>query len=128
MRLKVIQKMGLWSLLVLTFSLSGYVISPDTQRIVEEEAGSVMVAQLNNRGVEFYHQGKLPEALGSFITASQMDETIWEPHFNCAVTLVAMGRVDEAVRHLKLSIDIKSDNPLALEFFEGLLGKVSPIV
>lgn len=113
------------SLLVLSFFLSGFVVDFQPQTIPENEGGSDMAVQLNNRGVKLFEERKFSAALASFLTASQMDRTLWQFHFNCAVALVAMGRLEEALSHLELSMDIDPDNPLAVKFYKDLRKKVN---
>lgn len=112
-------------LLVFSFFLSGFVIELLPQTVIEEEAGSKMAAQINNRGIAQYREGKLSDALNSFIAASEMDGTSWQPHYNCAVALVAMKRPNEALHHLELSKEIDPLNPMTLKFYTSLLRKVT---
>jgi len=119
------ENVGFATLLALSFFLSGYMIDLHPQIVAKGEAGSVVAAEVNNRGVDFYRDGKFHEALGAFIAASEMDETVWQPHFNCAVALAAMGKLEKALLHLELSMEIDPDNRLSLDFYQDLLNKVN---
>ena len=119
------KKGGFLILLVLSFFLSGFVIELQPQTVIEEEASSKMAAQINNRGVWQYKEGKFSEALANFVGASEMDATLWQPHYNCAVALVAMRRPNEALYHLGLSKEIDPLNPVTLKFYTSLLQKVN---
>lgn len=114
---------GLAGLLVLSFGLSGYLADPQPLFVLEEDAGSKAAAHLNNAGVEQYKEGKLQEALADFIVASEMDETLGQYHYNCAVAFTAMGRFQDALNHLEMSKEIKPDDPRTIDFYTGLLEK-----
>ena len=128
MKTKWIKGMTAAGLVVFSFLLSGYMPALEPQSVLVEEAASPMAAHLNNRGVERYKQGQLQEALANFIIAAEMDETIWQGHYNCAVALIAAGKLREALHHLSLSMEIKPDNPLALRLYEDLLWRVDMTV
>ncbi len=115
---------ALAAMIVLSFFLSGYVVDLQPLLVIEEEAGSKIAAQMNNRGVQQYRGGKFQEALASFILASEMDETLGAYHYNCAVAFVAMSRLEEALDHLSLSKEIDPDNPKTIDLYTGLLEKV----
>lgn len=115
---------GLAALIVLSFFLSGYVVDLEPLFVIEEEAGSKVAAQMNNLGVQQYREGKFQEALGNFIIASEMDETLGAYHYNCAVAFVAMSRLEEALEHLGLSKEIDPDNTKTIDFYTGLIEKV----
>jgi tetratricopeptide (TPR) repeat protein len=83
-------------------------------------------ALLNDQGVGLYHEGRLEEALGSFILASQMDPSFAIAHYNCAVVLTTRGSkgdLDEAMRHLEWSSNLDPANEDIREFLLELLGK-----
>ena len=115
---------ALASLLVLFLFTSGFVSDFSPQTVPEEEGISEEARQLNNQGVAFYFDRKLPEALGSFVMAASLDKHFWQGHYNCAIVLAAMGKPEEAIHHLDLSLDIDPYNPMTLAFYIDLLDKV----
>lgn len=118
------QWIALAALIVFSFFLSGYVVDLQPLFVIEEEAASEIAAQTNNLGVQQYREGKFQEALGNFILASEMDETLGAYHYNCAVAFVAMNRFKEALEHLGMSKEIEPDNTKTIEFYTSLLEKV----
>jgi tetratricopeptide (TPR) repeat protein len=81
-------------------------------------------ALLNDRGVELYYDGRLEEALGSFILASQTDPSFAIAHFNCAVVLTTRGfkgDIEEAIWHLKRSHNLDPTNRVIREFLLELI-------
>jgi tetratricopeptide (TPR) repeat protein len=81
-------------------------------------------SQLNNQGVDFYLKGRLEEALGSFIMASEADPTFAVAHYNCAVVLTTRGfkgDFEEAVRHLEWSYNLDPRNEEIREFLMELV-------
>ena len=125
MRMPTINEQALGVMLVLFFLLGGFVVEFQPQLILEENGGFSQVAQMNNQGIDQFKENNFPKALGSFVFAAQLNQEVWQPHFNCAVTLVAMGRSDEAIDHLELSLDIDPFNALAWEFYRDLIEKVN---
>lgn len=118
------QGSALAALIVLSFFLSGYVVDLQPLFVIEGEAASKIAAQTNNLGVQQYREGKFQEALGNFILASEMDETLGAYHYNCAVVFVAMNRFKEALEHLEMSKEIDPDNTKTIDFYTNLLEKV----
>jgi tetratricopeptide (TPR) repeat protein len=85
---------------------------------------SKTAALLNDQGVELYRTGKLEEALGSFILASEADPTFAIAHYNCAVVLTTRGfrgDLEEAVRHLERSYYLDPGNTEIQEFLLELM-------
>jgi len=85
---------------------------------------SKSAALLNNQGVELYHNGRLEEALGSFILASHVDPTFATAHYNCAVVLTTRGfrgDLEEAIRHLEWSYYLDPENMDIQEFLLELM-------
>lgn len=74
-------------------------------------------AHLNN-WVELYRQGKIQEALSNFIVASETDDTFWQGHYNCAVALIKMRNLREALHHLEMSIEIDPENPVSQRLYD----------
>lgn len=127
MKPKRIKWLGVIGLVIISFFLTGFVVDLQPQPVPEEEVVSARAAHLNNRGVDLYRQGKIPEALSNFIVASEMDETFWQGHYNCAVALIAMGNLREALHHLELSIEIDPENPVTQRLYEDLYWRVEMI-
>jgi tetratricopeptide (TPR) repeat protein len=110
------------------FFLTGFAAELQPQPVPEEKVVFGRAAHLNNRGVELYRQGKIQEALSSFIVASEMDDTFWQGHYNCAVALIAMKNLREALYHLELSLEIDPENPIAQRLYEDLYWRVEMAV
>jgi tetratricopeptide (TPR) repeat protein len=115
----------LGSLLIFFLLTSGFVSDYWPQTVSEEEGVLEEARQLNNQGVAFYHDRKLPEALASFVMAASLDKHFWQGHYNCAIVLAAMGKTEKALHHLDLSLDIDPYNPMTLAFYIDLLDKVN---
>jgi tetratricopeptide (TPR) repeat protein len=111
--------------LALFLFASGFVSDFWPQAVPQEEGISEEARRLNNQGVELYRERKLPEALASFATAASLDRRFWQGHYNCAVVLAAMGKPEEALRHLDLSLDVDPYNPMTLAFYVDLVGKIN---
>lgn len=124
MKTKWIKKVGFLSLLVLSFFLSGYVVDLQPLTVTEMEGISRSAAFTNNQEIQQYREGKFFEAFVSFMAASGIDKNFWEAHYNCAVALVALGRLEEALHHLELSLQIDPDSLETLRFYSSLLPKV----
>lgn len=124
MRRGTLRPLGLVVLLIVAIFLSGFVIDVKPQTVFEGEAEAV-AAELNNQGVKLYEEQKYNQALANFVTASALDTGFWQGHYNCAVVLVAMGRLEEALHHLELSMEIDPWNPRILSFYRDLSQKVN---
>jgi len=111
---------GIIGLLIVSFFLAGFVVNPAPEPVSEEEVVFAQAAHFNNRGVELYRQGKIQEALSNFIVASEMDDTFWQGHYNCAVALITMNNLREALHHLELSMEIDPENPVTQRLYEDL--------
>lgn len=124
MKLRRINRIGWVGLLTISFFLTGFLADFRPQPVVEEEVRFTEAAHLNNRGVELYRQGNIQEALANFIVASEMDDTFWQGHYNCAVALIAVGNLNEALHHLEMSLEIDPENPTTHRLHEELLWKI----
>jgi tetratricopeptide (TPR) repeat protein len=128
MKPKRMKGLGAIGWVLVSFFLMGFVVDLQPQPVPEEEVVLARAAHLNNRGVELYRQGKIQEALSNFIVASEMDDTFWQGHYNCAVALIAMRNLREALHHLALSIEIDPENPVAQRLYEDLYWRVEMTV
>lgn len=124
MKPKRIHRIGMVGLVIVSFFLAGFVVDLRPEPVWEEEAAFALAAHMNNRGVDLYRQGNLQEALANFIVASEMDDTFWQGHYNCAIALIRMGDLKEALRHLEMSIEIDPENPMSQRLYEDLFWKV----
>lgn len=124
MKPRWINRAGWVGLVIASFFLTGFVADLQPQPVREKEVVFAQAAHFNNRGVELYRQGSIQEALANFIIAADMDDTFWQGHYNCSVALIAMGKLEEALHHLEMSIEIDPENPMALHLYEDLLWKV----
>jgi tetratricopeptide (TPR) repeat protein len=96
-------------------------ITPEGMKVKEA------AALLNDQGVQLYHEGRLEEALGSFIMASHTDPAFAIAHYNCAVVLTTRGfkgDVEEAMRHLEWSYNLDPDNEAIEGFLIELMNQV----
>jgi tetratricopeptide (TPR) repeat protein len=87
---------------------------------------SESAAALNDQGVQLYYEGRLEEALSSFIMASEMDPYFAVAHYNCAVVFTTRGfkgDLEEAIRHLDWAYGIDPFNQDVLNFLEELIKK-----
>lgn len=121
-------RLGVAGLVIVFFFLIGFVAALQPEPVPEEEVVFAKAAHLNNRGVELYRQGKIQEALSNFIVASEMDDTFWQGHYNCAVALIAMKNLKEALHHLEMSMEIDPENPVSRRLYEDLYWRVEMIV
>ncbi|MDC4206579.1 MAG: tetratricopeptide repeat protein [Candidatus Manganitrophus sp.] len=121
-------RLGVAGLVIVFFFLIGFVAALQPEPVPEEEVVFAQAAHLNNRGVELYRQGKIQEALSNFIVASEMDDTFWQGHYNCAVALIAMKNLKEALHHLEMSMEIDPENPVSRRLYEDLYWRVEMIV
>lgn len=129
MKAKPTKRIALAGWVILSFFfLTGFAPELQPQAVPEEEVVFARAAHLNNRGVELYRQGKIQEALSNFIVASEMDDTFWQGHYNCAIALIAMKNLRGALHHLELSIEIDPENPIAQRLYEGLYWRVEMTV
>lgn len=128
MKPKRIKWLGAIGWVIISFFLTGFVLDFQPQPVPVEEVVFAQAARLNNRGVELYRQGKIQEALSNFIVASEMDDTFWQGHYNCAVALIAMRNLREALHHLELSIEIDPENPVSRRLYEDLYWRVEMTV
>ncbi len=118
------KRIGAVGLVIVSFFLAGFVVDLRPEPVLEEEVTFALAAHMNNRGVDLYRQGSLQEALANFIVASEMDDTFWQGHYNCAVALIRMGNLKEALYHLEMSIEIDPQNPMSQRLYEDLFWKV----
>ncbi|WDT74683.1 MAG: tetratricopeptide repeat protein [Candidatus Manganitrophus sp.] len=128
MKSKRSHRLGVAGLVIVFFFLIGFVAALQPEPVPEEEVVFAQAAHLNNRGVELYRQGKIQEALSNFIVASEMDDTFWQGHYNCAVALIAMKNLKEALHHLEMSMEIDPENPVSRRLYEDLYWRVEMIV
>lgn len=128
MKSKRSHRLGVAGLVIVFFFLIGFVAALQPEPVPEEEVVFARAAHLNNRGVELYRQGKIQEALSNFIVASEMDDTFWQGHYNCAVALIAMKNLREALHHLEMSIEIDPENPVSQRLYEDLYWRVEMTV
>lgn len=128
MKSKRSHRLGVAGLVIVFFFLIGFVAALQPEPVPEEEVVFARAAHLNNRGVELYRQGKIQEALSNFIVASEMDDTFWQGHYNCAVALIAMKNLREALHHLEMSIEIDPENPVSRRLYEDLYWRVEMTV
>lgn len=128
MKSKRSHRLGVAGLVIVFFFLIGFVAALQPEPVPEEEVVFARAAHLNNRGVELYRQGKIQEALSNFIVASEMDDTFWQGHYNCAVALIAMKNLREALHHLEMSIEIDPENPISRRLYEDLYWRVEMTV
>ncbi|MCG3116383.1 MAG: hypothetical protein LLH30_11950 [Candidatus Manganitrophus sp. SA1] len=124
MKSKRSHRLGVAGLVIVSFFLIGFVAALQPEPVPEEEVVFAQAAHLNNRGVELYRQGKIQEALSNFIVASEMDDTFWQGHYNCAVALIAMKNLKEALHHLEMSMQIDPENPVSRRLYEDLYWRV----
>lgn len=108
--------------------LSGFASFPEPQAIPEGEGGFSAAVPFNRRGIEEYRWGAFEGALANFTEAADMDDSFWQPHFNCAVALVRMGRLEEALVHLEASLRVDPDNPVIINFYDQLAERVRGVV
>lgn len=104
--------------------LNGFAIFPELQAITEEEGAFSTAVRSNQLGIEEYKRGAFEEALAYFTEAADMDDRLWQPHFNCAVSLVKMGFPEEALVHLEASLQVDPENPIIIQFYDRLAERV----
>lgn len=76
-------------------------------------------AALNDQGVRLYYEGRLEQALGSFILSSELDPYFAVAHYNCAVVLTTrgfQGDLETAVQHLQWAYRIDPGDEMIQEF------------
>lgn len=127
MKTRSIKMTGVAGLMALSLFAGAYLSDLEPQSVLLEEAFSAQAADLNNKGVALYKRGSVREALSNFIVASEIDDTFWQGHYNCAVALIALGHPAEAMHHLRMSIEIDPENPLSQRLYQELLWNVEVI-
>lgn len=116
-----IREIFLFAFLALSFILRGSAATLLPLVVVEAEGAAKQAAEVNNEGVALFKKGELFDALIHFVASSQMDQTLWKYHYNCAVVLLAAGNVEEARAHLDRSRKIDPDNPEMRRYHAALL-------
>jgi|GEM_PF-2960953 len=115
--------------LSLLFLSSGGLVSDFwPQPVLEQEKVLGLARELNNEGVKLYQNLRLEEALANFVLAAEIDHDFWQGHYNCAVVLGAMGKTQEALHHLELSLKVNPHNAMAFELYRELLNEASRAV
>lgn len=125
MKARQIRWVAAAAMIVLSLLLSGFVVELKPLTVTEGEGISKRAVQINNHGIKRYEEGKFHEALSAFVVASELDQAFWQAHYNCAVASTALGKFEEALRHLKHSGEIHFDNPLIAALYTSLLQKVN---
>ena len=69
----------------------------------------------NDRGIEYFHQGKCLDALIAFTQANIADSTAGEIHFNLALMQHEKGKQKEAKVHFRLAQKFAHGNKKILE-------------
>ena len=67
-------------------------------------------ADLNLKGIDWYHKREWEKALGFFLAALEIDPDFVEAHFNAALTLHQMGRHEEATRYFQRAGELAPQN------------------
>ena len=67
-------------------------------------------ADLNLKGIDWYHQRNWEKALGFFQAALEINPDFVEAHFNMALTLHQMGRHEEATKHFQRAGELDPQN------------------
>ena len=69
----------------------------------------------NDRGIEYFHKGKLLDALIAFTQANVADNTAGEIHFNLALMQHQQGKQERAKNHFTLALKFVDGNKKILE-------------
>ena len=69
----------------------------------------------NDRGIEYFHKGKLLDALIAFTQANVADNTAGEIHFNLALMQHLQGKNKETKNHFRLARKFADGNKKILE-------------
>ncbi|MFQ5949591.1 MAG: tetratricopeptide repeat protein [Nitrospiria bacterium] len=118
------KRLGVAMMVVSSIFLVGFMTDVEPIAVTVEEGVSEKAVKVNNRGVDLFKEGKLVEAFANFVTAAEIDELFWEAHYNCAVALLAMGKPEEALHHLELSLAIDPEKSETIQFYNNLLEKI----
>lgn len=90
-----------------------------TLAIKNGEAASI-AGSYNNRGVLYFHEGLLPEALTDFEEAIRRDATLAIAHINRGYALVALGRWAESITAFDSGIALGSTESAKAHYNRGI--------
>jgi Flp pilus assembly protein TadD len=71
-----------------------------------EQSRKTAAAEHNKRGIALHKQGKLPEAVGEYHKAVELDDSLTSAHYNLGALLYGMGRLQEAEQQYRKVIKL----------------------
>lgn len=116
-------------ILFITFTLvflPGMVLAGESPlKFPMREGSNASAHQHNEEGIDQYNQGHYDVALKHFQTASKIDPSVGEAHFNEALSLDKLGRHQEATKHFYAARKYAHGNPRIMD--SGILNSHAPM-